>query len=140
MLPKAVILLIEANNLFKAAKKDKKIFDSEEFKTNVEKLRMIFPNQRLNSGLQARDNPSDVKKKMVEFFINYPEYYDWELVFSAAKDYVDAYSQEVNYGFMKTCKYFIHKEKEGSQLASFCENVKNGVRTQITEDMFYKVI
>lgn len=97
----------------------------EDFANHVKKFQEIFPNQRLPSGKAARGNIEDCKRKFKEFFIAFPTYANnWELIYKAAQKYVDEYKQK-NYEYMKTCQYFIMKDKT-SELADFCELVNSG--------------
>ena len=61
--------------------------------------------------------------KMVRFFEDYPDYASKEIVFNAAKNYINIEAGQ-NYKYLQRADYFIYKlvgKEETSRLASFCE-------------------
>ena len=134
--PKALLLLSEADKLFKGNKKRKLSFDSDEFNENLNEFRMIFPAGMLPSGKPARTNINELKKKMTAFFINNPQY-DWDLVLDATTYYVEHFKKQ-NYQYMKTAGYFISKNEE-SELASYCQTILDGADVSIIKKSQYNV-
>jgi hypothetical protein len=134
--PKAILLLSEADTLFKVNKKKKSVFNTEEFNNNLNEFREIFPKGILPSGKAARSSLSELKKKMSKFFTDYPEY-DWDLVLDATTYYVEHYKKQ-SYMYMKTAGYFISKNDE-SELASYCQTILDGADVRIVKKSQYNV-
>lgn len=121
---KALSLLDECNKLFIIPKNKKKnSYITPEFIQNLQEFREIFPNKKLPSGKAARTNFDDLKRKMVEFMIKYPQY-DWNTILDATENYVETY-RKADYMFMKTAGYYIMKNNE-SDLATDCELLLEG--------------
>jgi hypothetical protein len=97
--------------------------DKEFEPTLAEKFRDIFPSKKLPTGKYFRSHVVDIDKKLSYFKKHYPDFTEEEIL-QAARDYV-AYAESRNYMYVRTAMYFIYKEKEGSDLASWCEMNRN---------------
>lgn len=121
---KGLNILDEASRLFSTPRNKKRNqYMTQEFMENLQEFREIFPNRKLPSGKAARTNIEDLKKKMVDFQIRYPNY-DWDTILDAATCYVETY-RKVDFMFMKTAGYYIMKDNE-SDLATDCELLLEG--------------
>lgn len=134
---KGLLLLDDYSKLFVKNKANIKAkYITDEFLQNLQIFREIFPNKKLPSGKTARTNFDDLKKKMVDFQIKYPQY-DWDTILDAATYYVETYRRE-DYRFMKTAGYYIMKNNE-SDLASDCELLLEGGLEQLQKKSMYTI-
>lgn len=134
---KALLILEEYSKLFVKNKANIKAkYLTDDFLKNLQEFREIFPNMKLPSGKSARTNFDDLKKKMVDFCIKYPQY-DWDTILDAATHYVETYRKE-DYKFMKTAGYYIMKNNE-SDLASDCELLLEGGLEELQKKSFYTI-
>lgn len=132
---KGLNILDSASKLFISPKnKNKNKYITDEFIKNLQEFREIFPNRKLPSGKSARTNFDDLKRKMVEFLIKYPQY-DWNTILDAAEHYVETY-RKADYMFMKTAGYYIMKNNE-SDLATDCELLLEGGLEQLQKKSLY---
>lgn len=96
---------------------------TEEFLLNLQEFRELFPAGKLPSGKAARTNMDDLKRKMIDFRLKYPNF-DWETILDATACYVETY-RRAEYMYMKTAGYYIMKNNE-SDLATDCELLLEG--------------
>ena len=80
----------------------------------------LFPKKTVQ---QIWSSPKDCLKKMVKFVKDYPEY-DKDCIFAATSDYLSEKSEK-NYEFTKKATNLIHRQGEGSTLATLCEQQKD---------------
>ena len=112
--------------------KKNKIKDEElmgkDFKSNVEKYRLMFPAKKLPSGKLARNNINTLIENFRWFFASHN--HTWEDVFKATKNYIKEYRNK-DWQYMKTSQYFISKQDKHkikiSELADYCDLIKEGL-------------
>lgn len=119
---KALNLLEKVDNLFKKNRRKAEKIVTDEFESKVREFILIFPKGKLPHGKPARTSFREVKDKLVNFKIKYPQY-DWDIILDAATLYVAEYKSK-NYEYMKTAGNFINKNNE-SLLADYCEMIVN---------------
>lgn len=95
----------------------------------------IFPAVKLPTGKFFKSHPKDVCDKLKAFIKMYG--YPQDVILQAARNYVD-HAESVNYEYVRTSSYFIHKKGEGSDLASYCEDIVNCEKT--TTNPLHKLI
>lgn len=134
--PKAQLLLSEADKLFKASRKKKVSFDTEEFLVKLNEFKNMFPPGNLPTGKPGRTNINELKKKMATFFTDNPQY-DWDLVLDATEAYVEHFRKQ-GFAFMKTAGYFISKNNE-SELANYCDMLMDGGDVRAIKKSIYNV-
>ena len=103
--------------------------------------RSAFPAGKLPSGKPARQNLKTLENCFRWFFETYD--YTWDEVAHACVMYVNEYKAK-DYMYMKTSQYFIckqdkHKVKH-SELADYCDMVRDGVSTDVIEHFKEKVV
>mgnify|MGYP003644367267 FL=1 len=103
--------------------------------------REAFPAGKLPSGKPGRQNVKTLENSFRWFFQTYD--YTWEEVAHATVMYVNAY-KDTDYLYMKTSQYFIckqdkHKIKH-SELADYCDMVRDGVTLETKEHFKEKVV
>jgi hypothetical protein len=87
----------------------------------------IFPKGIKSGGKPIRSNAKDCLPKMVSFIKQYK--YDRDLIFYATREYIKQQSFK-NYDFTRCAMYFIAKQGEGSDLATWCEQCKDADLTK----------
>mgnify|MGYP001612480769 FL=1 len=132
---KAKNILSQVDKIFVKKSKKKLLFNSEDFDLNISQYRSIFPSGMLPTGKPARTDLKELKKKMSDFFVNNPQYYDWDLVLDATEMYVEHFRKQ-GYNYMKTAGYFISKNNE-SELASYCQMVLDDDSTDNIKKSIY---
>lgn len=109
---------------------------SDTFKTNVAAYIETFPKIKLPTGKPARSNFNEVCDAFDWFFRTYSDNYSWETILEATENYVAEY-QKNNWMYMRTSKYFIRKQNSdktwASDLAEYCEMLKNGVDNDVNK-------
>ena len=103
--------------------------------------REAFPAGKLPSGKPGRQNVKTLENSFRWFFETYE--YSWEEVVHATVMYLSEY-KEKDYMYMKTSQYFIckqdkHKVKH-SELADYCDMVRDGVTLETREHFKDKVV
>lgn len=103
--------------------------------------REAFPAGKLPSGKPARQNVKTLENAFRWFFDTYD--YTWDEVAHATVMYINEY-REKDYMYMKTSQYFIckqdkHKVKH-SELADYCDMVRDGVEPEINDHFKEKVV
>ena len=103
--------------------------------------REAWPTGKLPSGKPARQNIKTLENSFRWFFDTYE--YTWEEIAHATVMYVNEYKDK-DYLYMKTSQYFIckqdkHKVKH-SELADYCDMIKDGVTLDIKEHFKEKVV
>ncbi len=63
-----------------------------------------------------------VKRKLLAFFKDYPQYADQELLLNATQRYINSGIKD-QYKYIQELTYFVHKQGVGSKLAVYCEEV-----------------
>lgn len=122
-------LINNLNNEFvKANKKTNMQSMSNDYVSQIEIYRSIFPSGKLPSGKPARQNIKCLTDSFRWFFDNYN--YTWEEIHKATKMYIDEYAMN-DYNYMQTSQYFISKQDKHkvktSSLADYCDMIKEGV-------------
>lgn len=107
-------------------KSDKSIPKSEILEDLAIKLQELFPKERKcdNSGIPRwsyRGNKKDITLKLQKFYKLYGNQWSQEQIIQATENYVKRFNND--YSYMKILQYFIHKEGEGSQLATELEGL-----------------
>ncbi len=116
---KAQYILSQVDKLFVKKSKKRLLFNNDEFQILIQEYRLLFPPGMLPSGKPARTDLKELNKKMADFFINNPQYHDWDLVLDATEKYVEHFRKQ-GFTYMKTAGYFISKNNE-SELAAYCQ-------------------
>ena len=103
--------------------------------------REAFPAGKLPSGKPGRQNVKTLENSFRWFFQTYD--YSWDEVVHATVMYLSEY-KEKDYMYMKTSQYFIckqdkHKVKH-SELADYCDMVRDGVTLETKEHFKEKVV
>ena len=127
-------IITKYNQYFKLSKK----------RTTAEMLgiyREAFPAGKLPSGKPGRQNVKTLENSFRWFFQTYD--YSWDEVVHATVMYLSEY-KEKDYMYMKTSQYFIckqdkHKVKH-SELADYCDMVRDGVTLETKEHFKEKVV
>jgi len=83
----------------------------------------VFPDIKLPSGKYFKAEPQDVVEKLKKFHKDYG--YSFDVILEAAKAYVE-HAESVDYQFIRTSLWFIHKKGEGSDLANWCRDIVTG--------------
>ena len=96
---------------------------------------------KLPSGKPGRQNIKALENSFRWFFDTYD--YTWDEVCNAVIMYVNEY-KEKDYMYMKTSQYFICKSDKNkikvSELADYCDMIKEGVTLDIKEHFKEKVV
>ena len=113
----------------------------KEYGQMLKAYREIFPAGKLPSGKPGRQNIKTLENSFRWFFEVYD--YTWEEVAYATIMYVREYESK-EYMYMKTSQYFIckqdkHKVKH-SELADYCDMVREGVHMKTEEHFKEKVV
>lgn len=107
--------------------KQKKAIMGEDFLSNVNAYRDLWPPIKLPSDVPARVNVKELEKKFTWFFNNYS--FTWEVILEATRKYIQEKERE-NYRFMKNSGYFISKsdvnKNISSTLANYCDMIVDG--------------
>jgi hypothetical protein len=93
----------------------------------IDKVWEILPKKNhLVGGQPFKPSKNDFKDRITIFNTKYA--YTQEVVYNALKMYISEVSEcsEQDRQFKKTLLYFIWKDREGSRLSAYCENVLNG--------------
>ena len=103
--------------------------------------REAFPAGKLPSGKPGRQNVKTLENAFRWFFDTYD--YTWEEVAHATVMYVNEYKDK-DYMYMKTSQYFICKSDKNkvkhSELADYCDMVRDGVEIQDDQPFKEKVV
>lgn len=148
--PRSVNAHAELRNLVAAKLLDEKYAMTEDGKTILNKIAVLFktdivepkpvisddfigqylelfPKGKLPSGKSARVNRRDIEKAFKWFFQNYE--YSWDTILKATAYYVDSFEKQ-KFMYMRNSQYFIGKtnpdKTKDSDLASYCEIILNG--------------
>lgn len=81
----------------------------------------LFPRGIKSGGKLLRSDAKGCLKKMITFRKDYPEYTP-DIILKATEKYLKERAEE-GYSYAKCATYFIHKEKEGSELAGLCSEI-----------------
>jgi len=88
----------------------------------------LFPSKKLPSGKPARVAHKNVENAFKWFLKTYD--YSWDIILKATAYYVDSYEKN-GYLYMRNSQYFISKvspdKSRESELANYCEIIKNGI-------------
>ena len=140
--PKGKSIVIKYNNLYKIAKKrTSKQLMGEGYAEMLKIYREAWPAGKLPSGKPGRQNVRTLENCFRWFFETYD--YTWEEVAHATVMYTNEY-KEKDYMYMKTSQYFIckqdkHKVKH-SELADYCDMIRDGVTLETKEHFKEKVV
>lgn len=85
----------------------------------------LFPKGVKTGGKLIRSDLKGCMNKMRSFIKDYPQYSIRE-IFDATQQYLDKKEQD-EWAYTRAAIYFIGKKGEGSDLASWCENLNNSV-------------
>ena len=135
-------IVTKYNNLYKVAKKrTTKQLLGENYTEFLKLYREAFPKGKLPSGKPARVNMRTLENCFRWFFETYD--YTWDEVAQATLMYVSEY-EDKEYMYMKTSQYFVckqdkHKVKH-SELADYCDMVRDGVQPDTNEPFKEKVV
>lgn len=89
----------------------------------AQEFQSIFPSVKLPSGKNFRSNFKDIQKKL-EYFRKVYDGYTNDQILQAATEYV-RHAESTRFQYIRTAAYFIYKQGEGSDLADWCEKIKN---------------
>ena len=135
-------ICVKYNQYFGAAKKrTSNQLLGKGFPEMLKTYREAFPTGKLPSGKPARVNVKTLENAFRWFFETYD--YTWEEVAHATVMYLQEY-KEKDYLYMKTSQYFIckqdkHKVKH-SELADYCDMIRDGVTLETREHFKEKVV
>lgn len=128
--PKAEEVLSKIGGLFEVQKKKTtKELMGEDYADRITKYLDLWDMGKLPSGKPARVAKSNVETAFKWFFENHD--YDWDLIMKATVAYINEYEgKSPKYMYMRNSQYFIRKQVSdkswSSDLADYCENIKNG--------------
>ena len=129
------------NYFIKAKKRTSIQLMGKKFNLKLNEYREIFPAGKLPSGKPARVNIKSLENSFRWFFENYD--FSWNEVISATKMYVNEY-RDKEYMYMKTSQYFICKSDKNkvkiSELADYCDMIRDGVKTDNNDHFKEKVV
>ena len=109
------------------------VFETTNLEKFAEDYRNIFPKGVFSGGYMVRGDKHGIRKKLKRFLENYPEYTQ-EQILEATKRYVNEMRLK-GYAYMRLAHYFIEKDGN-SELASYCELVKDGNKLSEDGDSF----
>lgn len=126
------LLMISLDNFFiKAKKKTDVQLMGKDFLEKINEYRLIFPEGKIPSGKPARQNVKALGESFKSFFETYN--FTWDQIINATKMYVNEY-RDKDYLYMMTSQYFIGKQDKNkvkhSELADYCDMIKDGVTTE----------
>lgn len=113
-------VIIEATKLYLKQVKSIKDELDDDYKSNVEKYRDLFPSGVV-SGKRLKSTTSELTNRFIWFFKTYPQF-SWNTILQATTDYLDSKAGDMK--FCRNASYFIKKSENGSiisDLASWCE-------------------
>jgi hypothetical protein len=93
----------------------------------IEEWVNIFPSGIKSGGKPVRSDAKSCLPKMISFVKEYK--YDRDLIFYATREYIKQQSFK-NYDYTRCAIYFIDKQGQGSDLATWCEQCKNADLTK----------
>lgn len=103
------------------------IINEKEIESYVDEYRNLFKGLKPGS---MGDKKACVKK-LVQFYKEYAEYANKDLILSATKRYINSLN---NYTYLKQADYFIFKQDhtkiDKSMLASYCEEIEMGAEEE----------
>ena len=140
--PKGKSICAKYNQFFKLSKKRTTAqLLGEGYVEMLGIYREAFPAGKLPSGKPGRQNVKTLENSFRWFFETYD--YSWDEVVHATVMYLSEY-KEKDYMYMKTSQYFIckqdkHKVKH-SELADYCDMVRDGVTLETREHFKEKVV
>ena len=139
---KGTRLCAKYDNYFAISKKrTSKQLMGEGYGEMIKVYREAFPASKLPSGKPGRQNIKALENAFRWFFDTYD--YTWEEVTHATIMYINEY-QEKDYMYMKTSQYFICKSDKNkvkvSELADYCDMIRDGVTLDIKEHFKEKVV
>jgi hypothetical protein len=114
------LVVIEATKLYLRQVKSIKDELDDDYKSNVEKYRDLFP-AGVVEGKRLKSTSSELTARFIWFFKSFPQF-SWNTVLGATADYIESKAQEMK--FCRNASYFIKKSENGgtiSDLASWCE-------------------
>ena len=113
----------------------------KEYAEMLKMYRKAFPAGKLPSGKPGRQNVKTLENAFRWFFETYD--YTWEEVVHATIMYINEYKNK-DYMYMKTSQYFICKSDKNkvkhSELADYCDMIRDGVTLEIKEHFKEKVV
>jgi hypothetical protein len=102
----------------------------DDFDSFSSTFRELFPKNIRPAGKPVRSSLLDIRKKLKAFEKEYPGYTREEIL-TATAHYVERYRKK-GYSFMRTATYFIHKQNEGSDLATEIDSIRDkGLQNEI---------
>jgi hypothetical protein len=139
---KGTKLCIKYDNLYAIRKKRSSIqLMGKGYGEMLKIYREAFPAGKLPSGKPGRQNIKTLENAFRWFFDTYE--YTWEEVAHATVMYVNEY-KEKDYLYMKTSQYFICKSDKNkvkhSELADYCDMIRDGVEIETKEHFKEKVV
>tara|TARA_R100001163_G_C5015944_1_gene160273 strand:+ start:413 stop:952 length:540 start_codon:yes stop_codon:yes gene_type:complete len=140
--PKGKKICAKYNSLFRVAKKrTAKQLLGKDYVEMLKMYREAFPAGKLPSGKPGRQNIKTLENAFRWFFETYD--YTWEEVVHATVMYINEY-KEKDYMYMKTSQYFICKSDKNkikhSELADYCDMIRDGVTLETREHFKEKVV
>ena len=139
---KGTKICVKYDQYFGAAKKrTSRQLMGEGYGEMIKLYRSAFPAGKLPSGKPGRQNVKALENSFRWFFDTYD--YTWDEVCNAVIMYVNEY-KEKDYMYMKTSQYFICKSDKNkikvSELADYCDMIKEGITLDIKEHFKEKVV
>ena len=130
------------DNYFNVSKKrTNKQLMGKDYNKMLKMYREAFPAGKLPSGKPGRQNIKTLENAFRWFFEAYD--YTWEEVTHATVMYLNQY-RDNNWMYMKTSQYFICKSDKNkvkhSELADYCDMVRDGVEIQDDQPFKEKVV
>lgn len=124
----------------KTVKKVNKV-SYQDWEEKIKEYNELFPKgKKAGSTMSFRTNPKELYDKFKWFFQEYPEY-DWEMVLTATRKYVNIFEESCDYTYMQTSKYFIKKDDKNkvttSALSTHCYNIVEGNDEEMTTGTYY---
>lgn len=142
--PQSIELISKVDGLFRVQKKKTtKDLLGDNFSEMLDKYLALWDMGKLPSGKPARAAKGNVESAFRWFFENYS--YSWDLIIKATKIYIDEYERKTpRYLYMRNSQYFVRKQASdkswSSDLADYCENVKNGTNESQSDHFSEKVV
>ena len=125
-----LLLLNNSEKLMMSLKdiKEKSNIKYNDIEDKIKTYNELFPKGKKDGSLSFRTAPKELYQRFIWFFNEYPEY-NFEIILKATQKYIEIYSQQNNYTYMQTSKYFIRKVDNNkistSNLATMCYNIVN---------------
>jgi len=140
--PKGTRICAKYDQYFRVAKKrTSRQLLGEGYVEMLKVYREAFPAGKLPSGKPGRQNVKTLENAFRWFFDTYD--YTWDEVAHATVMYVNEYKDK-DYMYMKTSQYFICKSDKNkvkiSELADYCDMIRDGVKTDNNDHFKEKVV